>query len=392
MRIDCDECNFQIDVDRFPFYCRCGIAYGDDGFRSSKGAGDKIAAATSAVGIKPCGGCKKRQKKMNQMFPNKQIQADVLIFVPTSNVEAYYRKNGKLADLIEPLGMTTNIVPVDDFSMTFLNDLVDTVKPSIVINQCMLVPPGEWTVLIENRPNIKFLTVNHSSFSDMFRVTNWLRYHEKHVDLAQRNVNAFYAHVDDRRFLERLYTTRTFWLPNPIVIPAAAEITPPNDPMQVSLVCRADVLKNIPNQLLGLALASDFKVAISNHRDRERVLAPLIRSLGLEVENAPWGTFSEYESRIKQCDIGLQCSFTESMNFVCLEHLLLGKPVVGSHSIRYLPSTWQACADDPDEIANTLCRFREKYTKHQERARTIGLEFASVNNEQFVKQFQQWVL
>jgi len=35
----------------------------------SRGLGDTIAKLTSAVGIKPCGGCSKRQKKLNEMFP-----------------------------------------------------------------------------------------------------------------------------------------------------------------------------------------------------------------------------------------------------------------------------------------------------------------------------------
>jgi hypothetical protein len=34
-----------------------------------RGLGDVIAAATSAVGVKPCGGCKKRQESLNKMFP-----------------------------------------------------------------------------------------------------------------------------------------------------------------------------------------------------------------------------------------------------------------------------------------------------------------------------------
>jgi len=39
--------------------------------KKSRGLGDTIAKMTSAVGIKPCGGCKKRQKKLNEMFPYK---------------------------------------------------------------------------------------------------------------------------------------------------------------------------------------------------------------------------------------------------------------------------------------------------------------------------------
>jgi len=35
----------------------------------SRGLGDTIAKITKAVGIKPCGGCKKRQKKLNEWFP-----------------------------------------------------------------------------------------------------------------------------------------------------------------------------------------------------------------------------------------------------------------------------------------------------------------------------------
>jgi len=37
----------------------------------STGLGDTIAKATSAIGIKPCGGCKKRQAALNKLVPYK---------------------------------------------------------------------------------------------------------------------------------------------------------------------------------------------------------------------------------------------------------------------------------------------------------------------------------
>ena len=46
-----------------------GIAKEDNG--SPKGLGDSIAKLTKKVGIKPCGGCRKRQEKLNKMFPYK---------------------------------------------------------------------------------------------------------------------------------------------------------------------------------------------------------------------------------------------------------------------------------------------------------------------------------
>ena len=34
------------------------------------GLGDVVAAATGAVGVKPCGGCKKRQQALNRATPS----------------------------------------------------------------------------------------------------------------------------------------------------------------------------------------------------------------------------------------------------------------------------------------------------------------------------------
>ena len=34
-----------------------------------RGLGDVIARATSAIGIKPCGGCKQRQEALNKLIP-----------------------------------------------------------------------------------------------------------------------------------------------------------------------------------------------------------------------------------------------------------------------------------------------------------------------------------
>ena len=42
----------------------------------SRGLGDTIAKMTKAVGIKPCGGCKKRQEWLNKKVPYKKGTRD----------------------------------------------------------------------------------------------------------------------------------------------------------------------------------------------------------------------------------------------------------------------------------------------------------------------------
>jgi hypothetical protein len=36
--------------------------------QNDKGLGDTVKRVVEKVGIKPCGGCKQRQEKLNQMF------------------------------------------------------------------------------------------------------------------------------------------------------------------------------------------------------------------------------------------------------------------------------------------------------------------------------------
>ena len=55
------------------FECPYGVT---ESSLPSQGLGDTIAKATRAIGIKPCGGCKKRQQKLNKAFPYKNKKRD----------------------------------------------------------------------------------------------------------------------------------------------------------------------------------------------------------------------------------------------------------------------------------------------------------------------------
>jgi hypothetical protein len=46
-----------------------GFRPGREFEKISKGLGDTIKKVTDKMGIKQCGGCKKRQEKLNRLFP-----------------------------------------------------------------------------------------------------------------------------------------------------------------------------------------------------------------------------------------------------------------------------------------------------------------------------------
>jgi predicted nucleic acid-binding Zn ribbon protein len=63
-------------------------------FGTDKGLGDTVARLTSAVGIKPCGGCGHRREILNRMVP----------YMTNENVEAKLRE--QIADLKEDMRIT----------------------------------------------------------------------------------------------------------------------------------------------------------------------------------------------------------------------------------------------------------------------------------------------
>ena len=68
----------------------------------------------------------------------------------------------------------------------------------------------------------------------------------------------------------------------------------------------------------------------------------------------PWLPLVKWLEFLRCVDVGLQCSFSESFNYVAIEHLAAGVPVVGSSATRYLPKEWQADPERPEEIADKL--------------------------------------
>jgi len=58
----CRRCGYTAEVSHPPLRRKCP---------ASAGLGDTIAGITKWFGVKPCGGCKKRQRLLNRLFPYK---------------------------------------------------------------------------------------------------------------------------------------------------------------------------------------------------------------------------------------------------------------------------------------------------------------------------------
>jgi hypothetical protein len=64
MKWTCAKCGkmWNLAPESIPFHCSC------QGQRS-RGLGDTVAKVAARLGLRPCGGCKKRQRLLNRVVP-----------------------------------------------------------------------------------------------------------------------------------------------------------------------------------------------------------------------------------------------------------------------------------------------------------------------------------
>jgi glycosyltransferase involved in cell wall biosynthesis len=215
--------------------------------------------------------------------------------------------------------------------------------------------------------------------------TEWLRLQRGHLAVARRRENCWYGVVEQRGSTRRVFGRKCLWVPNAFHAPFAWPLWPLGERPAVSIDCANRLLKNIPNQIVATALAARHRdLTLKLFIDRPEQLESLLLDCGVEYEiilPKPWQQHVDEIST--SVDVGLQCSFSESFNYTCLEHLYAGKPVVGSRAIAFCP--WQVDdPDDPEAIARLLLDVLNRYDECSVEARERAVEVIARNNAALV--------
>jgi hypothetical protein len=268
-------------------------------------------------------------------------------------------------------------------------DLVREYNPSLVVNRSFAVPAKDVDKLAEAFPRTQFATVNHSSQSHLMLAASHLTAQSDFLDLAKARGNCWLACPDERNYLgEVTGIARCVALPNPVMLPTYMSKRVRGETLHLSLICRRDMIKNIPQQIMAAAMVAKRQptklwLVI---RDKTDDLMRYAEHMGIETELVEWmDEPRELRSWLAETiDIGLQVSFSESFNFVAVDHLGLGIPVVGSPAIRYLPIEWQAQADSSADIADRIIAVSQDQ-EVRNKARKIAEQVAERNNEAFAR-------
>lgn len=129
--------------------------------------------------------------------------------------------------------------------------------------------------------------------------------------------------------------------------------------MKVSLFCSVGPRKNIANQILACSRLPEAELHL-NGLSQNPEFARLLRDLGVKYVDHGWMDRETYIKTVADMDIGLQVTFAETFNYVVVDHLLQGVPVVVSHmvpAVAWDPELAELVvdrADSPDDIAGRM--------------------------------------
>ncbi len=322
------------------------------------------------------------------IYPKDCRQADAVFFLGHTPAPGWWDTKGRHSvELLANVGISAACATNPNDAT--LPEFIERLKPKVIINRAMLISPITIRQLASRFPQVKFIAMNHSSYPFLLASPRAWRAHTEFFQMAESMANCYVGTPDERNDLTWIrpdMARKLLWIPNSTEIPDWKPREMGKPPV-VSLIAAGRPLKNLPNQLAGLAMANRrLRLrGIVSVRGKEtlELIKPVCRDLGLKAEFPPWKNWREYQRSLDSVDVCLQSSFTESFNYVGLEHMLRGAAVVGSPALRFLPREWQVNPDSARDISDGILSRLGNWYQDSRDARKIAVEFATKRNRQF---------
>lgn len=277
-------------------------------------------------------------------------------------------------------------------TMQSIRETIQKAEPRLVINRSFYIAPEYVYALSKEFPNTKFLTVNHSSMTYTQEATKFLYWQRASVDLARQERNCWYGTPDERNLINHDGHPRIVWVPNAVKDPGFEGVRL-GDPPCLSIISRFQMIKNVPCQMIAASIvqrAVGARILLSCMGTPDDQLKQLAMAYGMNIEVQPWRQWGEYTQMVKECvDIGIVAGYSESFNYVGIEHMLIGRPIAASHAIRYAPNGWQANPDSPGDVAGIIIDHLDEMTDRSVRAREVGVAVMNHNNRVFNETVQR---
>lgn len=287
-----------------------------------------------------------------------------------------YNSAKMVNDMLVANGFESKLVHVQD-NNAIHKEIVEYGATHVVV-EAFWVVPEKFDELYRAVPNVKFIIRNHSECPFLANegiAFDWMmKYLEKPNVIMSCNSERM---LEETRFLAKVkfptwsrkyIEKRIPYLPNyyPIFNDPGKFIRESSDFIDVGCFGSIRPLKNHVAQAIAAIKFAEEKGKILNfHVNGNRIEqggSPIRKNLESIFTHAaphtitfhPWVAHDEFKALVREMDVLMQVSFTETFNIVTADAVAQGVPVVTSNEVTWVNPLFHADPTDTDNIAKKL--------------------------------------
>ena len=329
------------------------------------------------------------------VYKRSKRKADCLIVIPDS--DWWVDRADVRKPFFDDQGISTVYLRLPHNREQEVVNQIEISKPSTVIIHAMSLTGDKVIEVAKRFPKVRFLCINHSTQSHLMNRPVLVNSNREYINGALGMSNVFYFSPDERNSLGVTLgnTEKIGWSPNPIEIPPILCQNPKRDSMV--LASREDIVKNTPQTLMAAKQVQDVTqmktYSLMNSRGGKFDMGVWKDAYQIEIEELPWKKREDWLYFLSESvALTFQCSFTESFNYVAIESMLCGVPVVCSPAIRYAPKDWQANPDSVEDMRDVAMNILMDHQNQSERAIEIGMNYAHQMNLSYMEWIKKFVV
>lgn len=284
-------------------------------------------------------------------------------------------------------------------------DLVDAIRDSKrpvthVIISAPWLSAFDLNAMLEAFPKIQFSVIAHSNVGFLQADPAGVRLLRQYVALSQEHKN-FRVGGNSKRFVRwfsEAYDVNGLLLPNLYEVHNRTKIWNGVGPIQIGTFGAIRPQKNVMTAaaaaiLIGkkLELPVEFNLSTGREDGGGGVILNAVRQMtghlpGFHLVERHWTDWHDFRRVVRQMDLMIQVSYTESFNMVTADGVAEGIPSVVSSAIDWAPRSWIADADDAEDVARVGVRLLRNecdsdfdgfyaLRRHTEKALLLWLEY-----------------
>ena len=285
-----------------------------------------------------------------------------------------------IVDMLKEANIDVELVQVVDNNG--IDREVTRYKPTHVIIEALWVVPSKFEVLQRLHPSVQWIVRGHSEIPFLAQegvAINWITQyvHYKNVKFAANSEKS----VRDIRAIVRAanptwsYTQvadKVLYFPNYYPYTTKVPSVKKTESEFVDIACFG-AIRPLKNQLIQAVAAIEYASlkgkTLRFHTNATRVetqgesvlrnLEALFEATPHQLIKHPWMPHGEFLLLLKQMDIALQVSFSETFNIVAADCVVSGLPIVVSPEISWATSWCQAEPTDSESILLKLLKAND---------------------------------